>query len=189
MVGLVRGHLWGGSDVRHDRTNTSYRQRRNDSAGDSRSGVGFIGTGSVFTVWFSAAQYGYETRGSRIATDLGGMADVTRRQHTTTSPAEPRSLYCLLTGRCNGLGFIYSVAGARLMKPTRSSHDNRQRVLHVARQIISHKGFSAVGLNEILTAAGIPKGSFYYYFASKKSLASPCCRITFVVTCKRWILF
>ena len=54
------------------------------------------------------------------------------------------------------------------MKPARSSHDNRQRVLHVARQIISHKGFSAVGLNEILTAAGIPKGSFYYYFASKE---------------------
>lgn len=54
------------------------------------------------------------------------------------------------------------------MKPARSSQDNRQKVLHVAREIISHKGFSAVGLNEILTAAGIPKGSFYYYFASKE---------------------
>ncbi len=29
------------------------------------------------------------------------------------------------------------------------------------------KGFSAVGLNEILTAAGVPKGSFYHYFGSK----------------------
>lgn len=29
------------------------------------------------------------------------------------------------------------------------------------------KGFSAVGLTEILTAAGVPKGSFYYYFKSK----------------------
>lgn len=29
------------------------------------------------------------------------------------------------------------------------------------------KGFSAVGLSEILTAAGVPKGSFYHYFASK----------------------
>ena len=31
------------------------------------------------------------------------------------------------------------------------------------------KGFSAVGLNEILTAAGVPKGSFYHYFASKEA--------------------
>ena len=29
------------------------------------------------------------------------------------------------------------------------------------------KGFSAVGLNEVLTAASVPKGSFYHYFASK----------------------
>ncbi|MDB5654989.1 MAG: putative transcriptional regulator [Tardiphaga sp.] len=29
------------------------------------------------------------------------------------------------------------------------------------------KGFSAVGLNEILTAASVPKGSFYHYFGSK----------------------
>ncbi|MBP6457133.1 MAG: TetR/AcrR family transcriptional regulator [Pseudoxanthomonas sp.] len=29
------------------------------------------------------------------------------------------------------------------------------------------KGFSAVGINEILTASGVPKGSFYHYFGSK----------------------
>jgi TetR/AcrR family transcriptional regulator, transcriptional repressor for nem operon len=29
------------------------------------------------------------------------------------------------------------------------------------------RGFSAVGLNEILSGAGVPKGSFYHYFASK----------------------
>ncbi|KAK0338617.1 hypothetical protein LTR94_037899, partial [Friedmanniomyces endolithicus] len=29
------------------------------------------------------------------------------------------------------------------------------------------KGFSAVGLNEILATAGVPKGSFYHYFGSK----------------------
>jgi TetR/AcrR family transcriptional repressor of nem operon len=32
---------------------------------------------------------------------------------------------------------------------------------------MSGKGFSAVGLNEILTEAKVPKGSFYHYFASK----------------------
>lgn len=43
----------------------------------------------------------------------------------------------------------------------------KQHILHTARPIIAGKGFAAVGLNEILAAAGIPKGSFYYYFASK----------------------
>ena len=30
------------------------------------------------------------------------------------------------------------------------------------------KGFSAVGLNEVLAAAQVPKGSFYHYFGSKE---------------------
>ena len=34
------------------------------------------------------------------------------------------------------------------------------------------KGFSAVGLNEILKAADVPKGSFYYYFASKDAFGT-----------------
>lgn len=48
-----------------------------------------------------------------------------------------------------------------------SSAEMKQHILHTARPIIAGKGFAAVGLNEILAAAGIPKGSFYYYFASK----------------------
>ena len=31
------------------------------------------------------------------------------------------------------------------------------------------RGFSAVGLNEVLVTAGVPKGSFYHYFASKEA--------------------
>ncbi|MGJ8620722.1 MAG: TetR/AcrR family transcriptional regulator [Methylophilaceae bacterium] len=45
--------------------------------------------------------------------------------------------------------------------------DVRQHILETAQQIISRKGYSAVGLNEILTVADVPKGSFYYYFKSK----------------------
>lgn len=48
-----------------------------------------------------------------------------------------------------------------------SSAEMRQHILDTARPILSGKGFAAVGINEILTAAGIPKGSFYYYFSSK----------------------
>ncbi len=45
--------------------------------------------------------------------------------------------------------------------------DTRESILTAARQILSRKGFAAVGINEILTAAGVPKGSFYHFFGSK----------------------
>ena len=48
-------------------------------------------------------------------------------------------------------------------------HDNtRQHILETGQRIIVGKGFASVGLNEILTTAGVPKGSFYHYFASKE---------------------
>jgi TetR/AcrR family transcriptional repressor of nem operon len=43
----------------------------------------------------------------------------------------------------------------------------RQTILETAQSIVGAKGFSAVGLNEILQAADVPKGSFYHYFHSK----------------------
>ncbi|MHB1245081.1 MAG: TetR/AcrR family transcriptional regulator [Sulfuriferula sp.] len=47
--------------------------------------------------------------------------------------------------------------------------DIRQHILDTAKPIILGKGFSAVGLNELLAAAQVPKGSFYHYFKSKES--------------------
>lgn len=47
------------------------------------------------------------------------------------------------------------------------SSDVRDNILKVGQRIMSGKGFSAVGLNEILTEARVPKGSFYHYFDSK----------------------
>ena len=43
----------------------------------------------------------------------------------------------------------------------------RQSILETGQRIMAGKGFSAVGLNEILVGAGVPKGSFYHYFGSK----------------------
>lgn len=52
------------------------------------------------------------------------------------------------------------------MKPR---HDNtRQHILDTGNRIIAGKGFSSVGLNEILSSANVPKGSFYHYFESKE---------------------
>lgn len=49
--------------------------------------------------------------------------------------------------------------------------DMRQHIIDVAKALITHKGYSAVGIAEIVNAAGIPKGSFYYYFKSKEEFA------------------
>ena len=46
--------------------------------------------------------------------------------------------------------------------------DTRQHILDTGSRIIAGKGFSCVGLNEILQAAEVPKGSFYHYFKSKE---------------------
>jgi TetR/AcrR family transcriptional repressor of nem operon len=46
--------------------------------------------------------------------------------------------------------------------------DTRERILSTGETLILGKGFSALGLSEILSAAGVPKGSFYHYFPSKE---------------------
>jgi TetR/AcrR family transcriptional regulator, transcriptional repressor for nem operon len=46
--------------------------------------------------------------------------------------------------------------------------DKRNQLIQVGKQIIVQQGFKAASLNDILTTAGVPKGSFYYYFASKE---------------------
>ncbi len=46
--------------------------------------------------------------------------------------------------------------------------DTKQNILQTAKGIILAKGYAAVGLSEILSAAGVPKGSFYHYFKSKE---------------------
>lgn len=43
----------------------------------------------------------------------------------------------------------------------------REHILATGQRIMASKGYSAVGLNEILKDAGVPKGSFYHYFGSK----------------------
>lgn len=47
-------------------------------------------------------------------------------------------------------------------------HSVRQHILDTGKAIVAGKGYSAVGLNEILSCAGVPKGSFYHYFKSKE---------------------
>ncbi len=53
--------------------------------------------------------------------------------------------------------------------PPPEVRDVRDRILSSGQRIMGGKGFSAVGLNEVLSAAGVPKGSFYHYFGSKEA--------------------
>ncbi|TBU94638.1 TetR/AcrR family transcriptional regulator [Phytopseudomonas dryadis] len=50
---------------------------------------------------------------------------------------------------------------------TTETNDVRESILAHGQRIMAGKGFSAVGINEVLVAAGVPKGSFYHYFGSK----------------------
>jgi TetR/AcrR family transcriptional regulator, transcriptional repressor for nem operon len=52
---------------------------------------------------------------------------------------------------------------------TMTTTDVRQHILDTAQNIIVGRGFTAVGLSEILLSANVPKGSFYHYFNSKEA--------------------
>ena len=56
------------------------------------------------------------------------------------------------------------------MKTATLQHNQqvREHILTTGQRIMAGKGFSAVGLKEILDESDIPKGSFYYYFSSKE---------------------
>ncbi len=47
----------------------------------------------------------------------------------------------------------------------------REKALTAGLELFLEKGYSNVGLAEILTTAGIPKGSFYHHFKSKEAFA------------------
>ena len=46
--------------------------------------------------------------------------------------------------------------------------NTREEIIRKGAELIHAQGFNATGLQQILQAAGIPKGSFYFYFKSKE---------------------
>ncbi|EPJ6779870.1 TetR/AcrR family transcriptional regulator, partial [Acinetobacter baumannii] len=53
--------------------------------------------------------------------------------------------------------------------PIKKSEAKRLHILNTSSDLILHKGFTGVGLQEILQNCEIPKGSFYHYFQSKEA--------------------
>lgn len=52
-----------------------------------------------------------------------------------------------------------------------SAMATRDRLITVAMELFHARGYHAVGVQDLVAAAGIPKGSFYNHFASKQELA------------------
>lgn len=48
------------------------------------------------------------------------------------------------------------------------SSNTKARILSAGARIIHLKGYHNTGIQELVTAAGIPRGSFYFYFKSKE---------------------
>lgn len=46
--------------------------------------------------------------------------------------------------------------------------DTRLALIRAGRRIIVEKGYNHAGIQEILLAVGVPKGSFYHFFSSKE---------------------
>lgn len=49
--------------------------------------------------------------------------------------------------------------------------DARERIVSTAARLFLERSYQAVGVDELCQAAGVRKGSFYHYFASKSDLA------------------
>jgi TetR/AcrR family transcriptional regulator, transcriptional repressor for nem operon len=49
--------------------------------------------------------------------------------------------------------------------------DAGDRILEAGAKLFGQRTYAAIGVAEIATEAGVPKGSFYYFFPSKQALA------------------
>lgn len=50
-----------------------------------------------------------------------------------------------------------------------TEHDTKEHLLATGAQLCLSRGFTGMGLSELLATAKVPKGSFYHYFRSKEA--------------------
>jgi AcrR family transcriptional regulator len=56
------------------------------------------------------------------------------------------------------------------MNRSTKGEKTKEQLIECAARLFLIKGYTATGINEILSTAGLSKGSFYFYFSSKKDL-------------------
>ncbi|MBF7730410.1 TetR/AcrR family transcriptional regulator [Pseudomonas sp. N040] len=64
--------------------------------------------------------------------------------------------------------------------------DKRELILAKGAQVMTRRGYHGTGVQEIVQAAGIPKGSFYHYFASKEDFALQALAFTYQPRLQRY---
>jgi TetR/AcrR family transcriptional repressor of nem operon len=60
----------------------------------------------------------------------------------------------------------------RTMLKTTAKHLTKEKLLDRGVALFTEQGYHGVGLQDILTSVGVPKGSFYNYFASKEEFGA-----------------
>ena len=50
--------------------------------------------------------------------------------------------------------------------------ETREKLLRIGVEVLTEKGFSATGIDQIVRRVGVPKGSFYHYFKSKEAFGA-----------------
>jgi len=53
---------------------------------------------------------------------------------------------------------------------THMSRENRERIMHVALNLFSSRGYEGTGVQDVVNACGITKPTLYHYFGSKRGL-------------------
>jgi TetR/AcrR family transcriptional repressor of nem operon len=68
----------------------------------------------------------------------------------------------------------------------RQADDNRARIVEVASGLFRAHGVEAVGIADVMKAAGMTQGGFYRHFASKDGLATEACTLAFQKAAENW---
>ena len=66
---------------------------------------------------------------------------------------------------------LYSWYSTAMLQRTRKGEETRERLLELAESAVLQKGFAATSIDELIAAAGITKGGFFYHFKDKNELA------------------
>jgi TetR/AcrR family transcriptional repressor of nem operon len=72
-------------------------------------------------------------------------------------------------------------------RSSRSQADhNRARIVEVASGLFRAYGIEAVGIADVMKAAGMTQGGFYRHFSSKDGLAAEACTLAFQKAAENW---
>lgn len=66
------------------------------------------------------------------------------------------------------------------------ARQNRERIVEVASGLFRERGIEAVGIADVMKAAGMTQGGFYRHFASKDALAAEACTLAFSSAVESW---